>query len=167
MKNIYLKLVIGVLLLLVMGCNAPKPMVVEHTVTTTTKVTETLHDTVVKVEKDLSYYKAYLDCKNGKVTIRDETVQTKSGRNLKSPEVSLQNNTLFIDCEQKAHDLFLQWKQTYIQQNKTEKIPIKVNELTFWQQFQIKGFRMMLALLLGYALFKLIKFSLKYYGINF
>lgn len=167
MKSIYVKLVIGVLLLLGLGCNAPKPMVVEHTITKEVKVTEKIHDTVVKVAKDFSYYKAYLECKNGEVKIRDETVQTKPGRNLKSPEVSLQNNTLLIDCEQKAHDLFIQWKEKHIKETSQRTIPYKVNELTFWQQFQIKGFQLLLILLGGFTLFKLLKFSLKYYGKNF
>lgn len=167
MKKIIQLVTCLLLMLLAVGCYPTKPMVAEKTIIKEVKVIEKIHDTVVKVEKDQSYYQAYLECKNGKVQLKEGTAHKKPGRNLKSPDVSLQDNLLTVNCEQQAHDLFIQWKEKFIQEHTFQKIPFKVNELTFWQQFQIKGFRLLVLLIGLFAVFKLIKFTLKYYGRNF
>lgn len=167
MKNIYLKLVTCVLLLLVMGCNTPKPMVLEHTITKEVKVTEKVRDTIVEIVPDSSFYKALIDCKNGKALIREGTEKTSLGRNLNRPKVSLENNVLQVDCESQAQKLFISWKEKYIKETEKEKQPVTINVLTFWQELQIKGFRLFMLILGGYVLIKLIKFAFKYYGISF
>ncbi|MBS1535315.1 MAG: hypothetical protein JST78_09575 [Bacteroidetes bacterium] len=121
------------------SCKSTKPTVNSETTT----IVETVHDTIFKTEKDSSSYKAYLDCVNGKAIIK-EVVHAEPGRNLKSPTVRLVNNTLQVDCEARAQELFAKWKSTV--KDRIKYIP--VNVLTWWQKTQIYGFRALLCLLL-------------------
>lgn len=148
------------LMLLATGCNSSKPVVIETKTETVKTITEKVHDTIFKIEKDSSSYKALMECVNGKVKIKD-VVNATPGRNLKPPKVSIKDNILHVDCEAKAQELFAQWKSKFVSEYKAEVIPIKVNELTFWQEFQIKGFRLFLLVALGFITYKFIKFYLK------
>jgi hypothetical protein len=78
---------IGMLLLIVLlvSCSSSKPVVNESTTKTVT-VTETLHDTVFKIEKESSSYHALLACQNGKVVVTSVT-QAEPERRLKAPKV--------------------------------------------------------------------------------
>ena len=143
-------------MLLVTSCNSSKPVVIKTKTETTKTVTETVHDTVFKIEKDSSSYKALIECINGKPKIKD-VVHSKSGKNLKPPKVSLKGNYIQVDCEVKAQELFAQWKSKFIQEINKTQTPVVVYKLTFWQEAQIKGFRLLtllLLLFLGYNLFK-------------
>lgn len=92
-------------------------------------VTNTVKDTIIKVEKDNSYYEAYLKCVDGKPVIINNDVQkanqantdktpiSKPGKYLDPPKVDIDNSgKLTVNCEAKARDLFLSWKETYIQE---------------------------------------------------
>ena len=131
--------------------------------TTTTKtITETMHDTVFKIEKDSSFYQAYLECQDGKVVTKNVT-QSESGRNLKSPKVRIENNLLNVDCESEASELFAQWKSQYIQEmsNSTRQIPVVTNELTFWQELQIRLFWILTAVVAIWIVWQLLKAKFK------
>jgi len=118
---------------------------------TTKTIIETVHDTIFKIEKDSSSYKALLECQNGKVVVKN-IVQSEPGRTLNSPKVRLSDNVLKVDCESRAQELFAQWKDTYILQDTVEQLPpIITNELTYWQKTQIIGFRIYLGLTLLFA----------------
>lgn len=137
------------------GCGSGKPIVVQNETTKTVK--ETVHDTIFKIEKDSSSLEALLQCQKGKVVIKN-IVQSEPGRILKSPKVRLSNNVLKVDCEQRAQQLFAQWKDTYISQDTATQLPpIITNELTFWQKSQIIGFRIYLGLTLLLALWVYVK----------
>jgi hypothetical protein len=137
MRN--LKYILGCLLVLIIlaSCGSNKPVVMQDKNTT---ITETLHDTVVKIEKDSSSLKALLECQNGKVVVKN-IVQSESGRTLKSPEVQIVDNVLNVDCETPAQKIVIQYK------NITKSTVIRItntlytNILTFWQKLQIWGFR--------------------------
>ena len=142
-------------LLTIVSCGSGKPIVLQNETTKT--IIETVHDTVFKIEKDSSSLEALLECQNGKVVIKN-IVQSEPGRTLKSPKVRLSDNVLKVDCEQRAQELFAQWKDTYISQDTVTQLPpIITNELTYWQKTQIIGFRIYIGLTLLLAVWVYIK----------
>lgn len=149
MKNIKFSCLFFVLTMILVSCAGKKPVVVQNTLTTEKTITETVHDTVFKIEKDSSSYNALLDCINGKPVIKD-VLRTEPGRTLKSPKVRIADSLLQVDCEANAQELFAQWKSTYIKENKREvvSVPVVTNKLTWWQETQIRGFKVLLGLVL-------------------
>jgi len=144
-------------LVVLASCGSSKPPTTENKTQTIT-VKETVHDTVFKIEKDSSSYRALLECQNGKVVIKDVS-QAEPGRKLKSPRVRLDNNQLKIDCETRAEELLAHYKDTHKAtfQTITRTITIEVNKLTFWQQLQIWGFRIYTGLILLFAIWVYVK----------
>lgn len=142
-------------LVVLASCRSSKPATTENKTIT---FKETVHDTVFKIEKDSSSYRALLECQNGKVVIK-EVSQAEPGRTLKSPRVRLDSNQLKIDCEARAQELLAHYKDTHqatFQKIRTT-VPIEVNKLTFWQQLQIWGFRIYTALLFLFAIWVYVK----------
>ncbi|WP_347049408.1 hypothetical protein [Flavobacterium olei] len=137
--------------LVLVSCKSPKPVLSEEKTKTIT-IKETVHDTVFKIQKDSSSFKALLECQNGKVVVKNVT-QAEPGRKLKSPKVRLENNKLNVDCELKEQELYARWKSQ--QKNETEVKTINttkfVNYLTFWQKVQIWLGRIFLVVLVYYA----------------
>jgi hypothetical protein len=162
MKN-KIGLLLGSLFFLfaVVSCKSTKPTVTESETTTKTKV-ELVHDTIFKTETDSSTYKALLECRDGKIVVK-EVIKAEPGRKLKSPTVRIDNNKLSVDCEARAEELFAFWKSTQVQETvfKIKEVPIITNILTFWQQFQIKGFRVLLITTLLTIIWLIIKQKLK------
>lgn len=142
-------------LIVLASCGSSKPTIIENKESNTI-ITQTVHDTVVKIEQDSSSYKALLECQNGKVIIKQVT-QTEPGRILKSPKVRLEGATLIVDCETKAQEAVLHYINTHQVDTTTHTIPVKVNELTIWQEIQIWGFRLFSLTLLAFATFIYIK----------
>lgn len=144
-------------LVVLASCGSSKPATTEKQTTTIT-LKETVHDTVFRIEKDSSSYRALLECQNGKVVIK-EVSQAEPGRTLKSPKVRLDSNQLKIDCEARAQELLAHYKDTHkaTSENVIRKIPIEVNKLTFWQQLQIWGFRIYTAVLILFAIWVYVK----------
>lgn len=164
MKNINLKNLLSVLFLFCLlvttlsSCKSTSvvPPTTKET-TTVTNVTTVVRDTVFEVQKDSSFYRAYIECVNGKPVISKKPTATK-GKYLQPPKVNLKDNILSIDCTAKAQKLFAQWKDVYIKENKStvEKVPYPVPaDLSWWQNTQIilgRIFLFVLALLgLGFA----------------
>lgn len=147
------------LLILLASCSSPKPAATEsktHTIT----VTETVHDTVFRIEKDSSSYKALLACQNGKVVVTN-VIQAEPGRSLKSPRVRIDNNKLYVDCETRARELYAFWKSKQVKEVeiKTIRITKYINQLTFWQKLQIWLGRIFLVVMVYY----IIKIVYKFY----
>ncbi len=146
----FLLIVVGTLL----SCKSSSVPLQESTEKNkTVTITETLHDTVFKIEKDDSYYQAYLECVNGKVVVTKPTTIPSLKGALQVPKVNIVDNKLSVDCEAKAQELFAKWKS----QNKTEatevirKIPVPVpRELSFLEKLQIGLARCFLVLILIY-----------------
>lgn len=159
MKNIKLGCLLFFLTMILVSCSSKKPVVVQNTITTEKTITETVHDTVFRIEKDSASYKALLECINGKVVIKSVT-QAELGRNLNSPKVRIADNLLEVDCETKAQELFAQWKSTYVKENKQEvrEVPVITNVLTWWQLTQIKAFWLLVFVI---AIRELIKYKFK------
>ncbi len=145
--------------LVLVSCKSPKPVLSEEKSKTIT-ITETVHDTVFKIEKDSSSFRALLECQNGKVILKNVT-QAEPGRSLKSPKVRLDNNKLNIDCELKEQELYARWKSKQIKEAEVKTINTTkfVNYLTFWQKVQIWLGRLLLLVLL----FLIARFLYKIY----
>lgn len=141
-------------LLTMVSCGSSKPIVSQNE--TTKKITETVHDTVFKIEKDSSALEALLACQNGKVVVK-QIVQGKSGRTLNSPRVRIADNRLKVDCEARAQELLAHYKNTHEATVQTITNTIEVNKLTLWQQLQIVGFRLFTILLLFFATWVYLK----------
>lgn len=141
MKNLKHIVLLFFSLVVLASCGSSKPSTFENKTQTIT-IKETVHDTLFKVEKDSSSYRALLECQNGKVVLKNVT-QAEPGRTLKSPKVRLDNNQLKIDCEARAQELLAHYKNTHQTSNLiiTKTITIEVNKLTWWQETQIKLLR--------------------------
>lgn len=145
--------------LVLVSCSSPKPVLSEEKTKTIT-ITETVHDTVFKIEKDSSSFRALLECQNGKVILKNVT-QAEPGRTLKSPKVRLENNKLTVDCELKKQELYAYWKSKQVKEQdvKTIRTTKFVNHLTFWQKIQIWLGRLLLLVFL----FLIARFLYKIY----
>lgn len=142
-------------LVVLASCKSSKPTTFENKTQTIT-IKETVHDTVFKIEKDSSSYQALLECQNGKVLIK-QVVQAAPGRTLKSPTVRLDNNQLKIDCEARAQELLAHYKNTHQTSSEVIRVPVEVNKLTWWQQTQIKLFRIIIGVSLVAIIWKIVK----------
>ncbi|MEY4903233.1 MAG: hypothetical protein RLZZ292_1048 [Bacteroidota bacterium] len=138
MKSLKNKLLLFLLffsLMVLASCTSKKPTVFENKTETIT-IKETVRDTVFKIEKDSSSYRALIACQNGKVVIKEVT-QAESGRTLNSPRVRLDNGLLKIDCHAKAQELLAHYINTHKTTNQIVTKTIEVNKLTTWQALQI------------------------------
>lgn len=122
------------------------------TIDTTTKkvVVVKLHDTIFKTQKDSSFYKAYIECINGKPVINSSSVTSLKGKNVNVPNVNLKDGQLNVDCQVEAQKLFAQWKDQYTSTHqqiiKKNPYPVQI-PLTWWQATQIKLGKVFLLLL--------------------
>lgn len=160
-KNLLCFLFVFVVLVgTLVGCktaNVLPPTTIEKTNTITKK--ETIHDTIFKIAKDSSYYKAWLDCQDGKVIFKSQPTKT-AGKYLQPPKVIIKDNYITVDCEAEAQKLFAKWKDTYVVENhqsNTSKPVLVERQLTWWQTFQIWCGRIFLVIVLGNIIRLLIK----------
>ena len=152
---IYLS-IFSISLVAISSCSSKKAIFQKEI--TKDSIVETMHDTVFSVEKDSSYYKALLECQNGKVVIKAVT-GTSSGRKLKPPKVAVQDNLLEVNCQAEAEELFAFWKSTFIRNYKGVTEPVITNELTWFQKTQIYIGRTAVVLVVLYLLLLLFKFK--------
>lgn len=140
------------------------PPATTETIKTVT-IKEVIHDTVFQTKPDSSYYKAYLDCVDGKVVVKQNTKPIiKSGKFLQPPKVNLKDNILTIDCKAEAQKFFAQWKDTYTKEHQSiiQKIPYPVEKpLSWWQKTEIILGRLFLGLILIFAALGILRY-LKY-----
>ena len=131
--------------------------------TNTITIKEVIRDTVFETKKDSSFYKAYLDCVNGKVVIKGNSQKAK-GNYLKPPKVTVQDNIITVDCEAEAQKLFYQWRDVYRENMKSvlKKLPYPVEKpLTWWQKTQIILGRIFLALIIVFTIVGVLKYFKK------
>jgi hypothetical protein len=151
-----------VLVAFLVGCKSsasslPSPSTTE---TTTREVEVVLRDTTLKTEKDSSFYKAWIDCVNGKPVLKNP--ESKNGRKLQAPNVNLKGNELQVDCRKQAEELFHQWKETYIKESKLKetRVPYAVpTPLTQFQIVQLLAGRFFLLLLLLLLIAAILRFK--------
>lgn len=139
--------------LLLTSCKS-KPILGETKETIIHK-TEIVKDTILRVEKDSSFYSAYIDCVNGKpILVQSENQikvynsknlesnaqapKSKSGKSLNAPIVNLQDGQLSVDCRTEAQNLFFKWKETFVQEWEITHKPVEVEKpLTIYQNVRI------------------------------
>jgi hypothetical protein len=157
-KNLFFKLFfVVVLVTTLVACKSASvvlPKIVETTKTITIK--EVLHDTVFETKKDSSFYKAFLECQDGKVVASPTPPKEglKAGKYLKVPKVIIKDNYITVSCEAEAQKIFAKWKENYITNNQATTITKTVAvalPLTFWQKFQIYAGRILLFIIIGLA----------------
>ncbi|WP_312395713.1 hypothetical protein [Chryseobacterium sp.] len=112
--------------------------------------TEVVKDTILKVERDSSYYSAYIDCVNGKPVliqsekqIREyneknpgayaEAPKSKAGRSIRAPIVNLQDGQLKVDCQKEAESIFFKWRENFVRewQINNKAVPVEKPLTTF------------------------------------
>lgn len=150
------------LTLLVFGlasCGSKAPVV--ETKEVVREVKETVRDTVIVTQKDSSFYRAYLECVNGKPVIK-QVIDASPGKALTKPKVSIDNNVLKVDCAKEAETLFLKWKEKYVSELTTHTKPVVQYKLTFWQELQIKCFHLLLIIVLIFLAVKGFQLWMKY-----
>ncbi|WP_312394729.1 hypothetical protein [Chryseobacterium sp.] len=154
MKKTFSIIILFLIIGAVVACKSRQP-VIPVTLEKTKEVTKIIRDTVFKVEKDSSYYEAFIDCVNGKPIIREtpETVKiSKAGRALEIPKVNIAGNKLSVNCTKQAEELFKQWQEVYIKEHEQTPIyvdkPIPVEKpLSWFQKTQLWLGRIFLSLI--------------------
>lgn len=158
MKRIVYLLGCLFVLVALVSCGSSKPTIQDEKIT---RITETVHDTILKIEKDSSALAALLECQNGKVVVKN-IIESSSGRILKSPKIKLSNNILQVDCEARAQEVLAHYKDTHEQlySYKIQTLTKEVEkQLSWWQILEIGCGRLFLLILIGYT----IKFLIKIY----
>lgn len=149
------------LLVFAVSCGGRKsamPVIVE----TTKTIKEVIKDTVVAVKADSSYYKAYVDCRDGKPVILRDSIITLPGQRIKVPRVVLKDHYINVDCRETAQKLFLSWKEKHITEIKPKvifvpkEVPVE-KPLTFFQKLQIWAGRFLLLELLLAVILMIVK----------
>lgn len=165
-KLIYLA--VGVIALA--GCATKQIVQPAKIITNTVEkvVTKNTRDTTFIVEADSSFYKAWIECRDGKPILKNPTA-TKGNGNLNAPQVKLNElGELIAECSTENLELKARINELTTEIANTsatvEYVPVEVvKELTFYQKLLInlgKVFGSILIGLIGYAAFKLVK---KYY----
>jgi hypothetical protein len=155
MKSLFNLLLVLAISLCFSACKTTKTAPIEKRETTST-ITESIRDTTIKIAPDSSFYRANLKVNHGRITI-DHVLQTKAGRKLAAPKVRITDNALLVDCQAAAELAVLHYINTHRVDSNVRTIPIKVNELTSFQKFQIAGFQFLSILLLFIALLSYLK----------
>ena len=163
MKKLITYCCVVVLVALLAGCRSASSLPSPSTAETSTKeVKVVVRDTFFKTEKDSSFYKAYIDCVNGKPVLKNP--KATPGKNLKAPKVNLKGNELQVDCQQQAQKLFYQWKEQYVKENQSKTIKIPYAVPAQFTQFQVvqlvlgKIFLFLILLLIVAAILRYKKF---------
>lgn len=118
------KSVVIVILISLSSCAAKRPLP-PKTIETVRTVTEVVHDTIFVVPAETSTATFEVNCPDQqKPTIKP--TGTKPAKNLKPPTADLSGNILTVDCQTLAQDMFFRWKEQFISEQITEKIPAQV-----------------------------------------
>lgn len=132
MKKILMLTSIGLAIVGLVSCGSiksekqafPEPIILTHT--KEVKVIE--KDTIFKVEADSSFYKAYIDCRDGKPKIINP--KSQKGREMPVPEVNIdKHGNLSVRARTEAKELFKKWKETHTQENVPK--PIYVDKVVY------------------------------------
>lgn len=163
MKKIHNFIFVFLILAVAVSCASKKhavPVIVE----TTKTITQIGRDTVFSVKADSSFYKAYIDCVNGRPVLRNE--KSQPGANLKAPKVVFKDRILRVDCKVDSSKIALKWWETNttIQEPKIIYLPKEVpveKPLNFWQKTQMTLGRLMAFQIFLFIIYLLIKFLKK------
>ena len=163
MKKIHNFIFVFLMLAVAVSCVSKKhaePVLVE----TTKTITQIERDTVFTVKADSSFYRAYIDCVNGRPIFRNE--QSQPGAKVNAPKVEFKDRLLRVDCKVDSSKIALKWfeKNISIEKPKVVFVPKEVpveKPLTWWQKTLMNLGKLMLFQILAAIIYFLIKF-LKY-----
>lgn len=143
--------IVALIIIFLTSCKT-KERVITNDVIRTIDKTVTMRDTIIEIEKDSSYYSAYIECINQKPVLK--TKDSKSGKNLKEPNVKLIDGLLEVECETRAQQLFFQWKEQYIKEYESQhtNTPVYIETPFRWYEkvLLVIG-AITLTILIGYA----------------
>ncbi len=151
-------LVYCLLLALLLNCK-PVQMQDHKQTNTTTTIKEVVFDTVFKIEKDSSYYRALLVCKQNKVVLQSKPKQG-NGSYMPPPRVILKDNILRVDCETKKQEFYKQWKAQHKTETKeilTTKYVAVERKLTWWQKVLINLGKFSIVVIMGGVVWGILK----------
>ena len=163
MKKIHNFIFVFLMLAVAVSCVSKKhaePVLVE----TTKTITQIERDTVFTVKADSSFYRAYIDCVNGRPVFRNE--QSQPGAKVNAPKVEFKDRLLRVDCKVDSSKIALKWFEKYISIEKPKvvfvpkEVPVE-KPLTWWQKTLMNLGKLMLFQILAAIIYFLIKF-LKY-----
>jgi len=164
-------LLIGLFTVFIIGCKSRQAVIqpTKEIVNTVEKiVTKTERDTTFIVDSDSSFYKAWIECRDGKPVLRDPKSQAGKGK-LKAPNVKLDDKgQLEIECATENLELKARINELITELNNTsatiEYVYIEVEKpLSSYQKLLItlgEIFGLLLLATIGYGAFKLVS---KYY----
>jgi hypothetical protein len=148
-----------IFIILLAGCRCPKPIATVEKETVT--ITETVRDTVVKIQPDASHIRALLECDDERQVIIRELQELQAGNHVRPPQIVIRENVLTATAEVDSFEVYLKWKQRDRQTDVIKTETVTVNELTGWQWFQIWAGRIAFALALIWIFYKRFKTYLK------
>ena len=150
MKNLLIILTIS----LFASCRCNKPAVSEKETIT---VRETIRDTTVIVEPDVSMLQALLECDENRNVVIRQLTELQSGVRLKPPQMTMRNNVLTVVAQVDSFGVYVAWKERETEKVRTVTVTEKVNELTTWQWFQVWLGRILAAWLIIVLIFNFLK----------
>jgi hypothetical protein len=102
------------ILFLLSACCGSKEAYNQHSETKITeKLVETIKDSTVLIAEDSSSAVAILSADSlGKISI--SSISVKAGKRVAAPSVELKNNRLTVDCRSQAQEIFLRWKERFL-----------------------------------------------------
>ncbi len=128
------------------------------------------HDTIEKevlkpiyTPPDSSWLKAWVECDQHGQLIMKRLEEYQAGNNVK-PSIQVNGNTVWVKCKVDSGKVYAIFKSREIRTGThtvKELPPVKINVLTWWQQAQIYGFRVLGILALAGVIFFIVKMYLK------
>jgi hypothetical protein len=118
-------------------------------------------DSLIPLPSDSGLIKALLECRDGKVVIK-EVLELKPGKRV-VPFLNLQNNILTTGAKIDSSSIYFSWKETHIRESRTESTTIEkpVYQVTGLQNFLIWSGGIAWAVVLILVGVNLIRFYLK------
>ena len=125
-------------------------------------VMETVHDTMILIQQDSSWLRAYIECDSaGQATIK-ELIDYKSGQHTRIPDVTIRRNVLSSRCicdSIKIHAI-LKNREIVIDKRSSETITppaVEVKYIPGWMWFFGISGMIFLGLMLLFGIYKLLK----------
>lgn len=148
-------------LVLAVSCGGRKPaspVIVE----TTKIIKEVQKDTIFNVKADSSFYKAYIDCRDGKPVIFKDSIVYQKGERIEVPKVVLKNNYLKVNCKIDSSAVAFRYYETHTIEEKPKvvflpKVEYVEKKLTWFQKLQIYAGRIFFIEFVLFLLFIILK----------
>ena len=128
---------------------------VQHDTVTSVK------DSLIPMPADSGLIKALLECRDGKVVVK-EILEAKPGKRV-VPFLSVQNNVLTTGAKIDSSSIYFAWKETHIRESRIESKTIEkpVYKVTGFQNFLIWSGVIAWAIIVMLVAIKLVRFYLK------